>query len=198
MRKIHTALFISAVICIFAVIGRADSYSIGKTTLRGDILELDNLVIKAIGNASIVSTGTSSAIPAGTMRLESLKSAEIRVELTRDKKGEMTTKEAAATGGVSIKAKRADKETDANGKSVTIIRDVTATAKTATLVEGQETIALKGNVVVKITEPGQAEPIAVVTGENVMVFLKENRIRVVGGSDKPAELTYTPKEEDRK
>ena len=67
-------------------------------------------------------------------------------------------------------------------------------AKVTALVEG-DTVVLSGTALVKVTEPGRPEPVAVITGDSVTFSLLENRIRVVGQSGKPAELTFTPKED---
>ena len=170
----------------------------GKTIdLSSKIIEISNQAFTLEGKAHLAVTYASTTIKTGTMRLESMSAEKIDVELARDAKGGQSPSKVAAIGGVIMKAKRADEEANRTDGPVTIFRDVHATAQTATT-ESLENLVLKGNVVVKIMEPGIAEPVAVISGETVRVSLKDNKIRVEGQSDKPAELTVTSKEGEEK
>ena len=174
-----------------SVIGMAGSFAIGKTTLSGTVLDWNGQTITAQGNASFTAAPSKTPLRVGTMRLESIRANTITLTLTSGKS--QTLKEASATGGVVIRAKRADQETTQSG-AVTVMRDVYATAQTAVMPQTQAVVKLTGNVTVKVTEPGVAEPIAVLSGEVVTVSLKDNKIRVQGQANKPAEFTVTPKE----
>ena len=194
MRRIAGVLAVIAGLGLYAVVGSAGSFAIGKTSLSGTVLDWNGQTITAKGNASFTTAPSKTPLRAGTMRLESIKANTITVTLTSGKF--QSLKEASAVGGVIIRAKRADQETTQSG-AVTVLRDVYATAVSAVLPQTQDVIKLTGNVTVKVTEPGVAEPIAVLSGEIVTVSLKDNKIRVEGQADKPAEFTVTPKEEKK-
>lgn len=197
MKRIAVALALAAALGLYVGLSSADSYAVGKVALKGAVLEYDGLAITAKGSASLLSLAPDSPIEAGTMRLESLDAESIRLDLTRDKNRELAVEKAAATGGVILKARRADKETTQAGAVVTVVRGLRATGQTATLVQGQDVVVLKGDVIVRVTEPGTAEPIAVLTGDTATVSLKENKIRIEGSSGRPAEFVVTPKEEEK-
>ena len=174
-----------------AVVGTAASFAIGKTTLSGTVLDWNGQTITAKGNASFTTAPSKTPLKVGTMRLESIRANTITVTLTSGKS--QALKEASATGGVVIRGKRADQETTQSG-TMTVLRDVYATADTAVMLQTQDVVKLTGNVMVKVTEPGVAEPIAMLSGNIVTVSLKDNKIRVEGQANKPAEFTVTPKE----
>lgn len=197
MKRLALVFALMVLLTLYAGLGRAASYSLGKVTLSASVIEWENLLVKAVGNARLVSSSSQTAVPAGTMRLTSIEAKEIRVDLSRDKGEQVSIKSAAASGGVTIKAKRADAETDAAGKSTTVVRDVNATAQSAVLSQGQDTVVLTGNVIVKIIEAGKPEPFASVTGQTVTYFMKENRIQVKGQNGDPAAVTVTPGEEGK-
>ncbi|HET6455921.1 MAG TPA: hypothetical protein VFI02_16065 [Armatimonadota bacterium] len=180
-----------ALILGMAVVGMASSFAIGKTTLSGTVLDWNGQTITAKGNASFTTAPSKTPLKVGTMRLESIRANTIVLTLTSGKS--QSLKEASATGGVVIRAKRADQETTQSG-TTTVLRDVYATADSAVMPQTQDTVKLTGNVTVKVTEPGVAEPIAVLSGNIVTVSLKDNKIRVEGQADKPAQFTVTPKE----
>ena len=184
----------AALILGMAVIGAAGSFAIGKTSLSGTVLDWNGQTITAKGSAYFTTAQSTTPLRAGTMRLESIRANTIALTLTSGKS--QSLKEASATGGVAIRAKRADQETTQSG-TVTVLRDVYATADSAVLPQTQDIIKLTGNVTVKVTEPGVAEPIALLSGEVVTVSLKDNKIRVEGQANKPAEFTVTPKEKKK-
>lgn len=186
------------VLCLCAVACRAESFAIGKATVSARVLEWDGQRISAKGSASLIMAPSNIALKAGQVRLESMKAETITLDLVRDQTKKLVMQTAAATGGVVIKAKRADQETDQNGKAVPVMRDLSATAQTASMPQTQDVVKLAGDVTVKITEPGVAEPIAVITGETVTVSLKDNKIRVEGPPGKPAQFVVTPKEGEKK
>lgn len=190
MKRIAGVLAVVLVLGL-SVIGTAGSFAIGKTSLSGAVLDWNGQTITAKGNASFTTAPSKTPLRVGTMRLESIRANTITVTLTSGKS--QTLKEASASGGVVIRAKRADQETTQSGK-VTVIRDVYATAGSAVMPQTQDVIKLTGDVTVKVTEPGVVEPIAVLSGEIVTVSLKDNKIRVEGQANKPAEFTVTPKE----
>lgn len=195
MRRASFVVAVMTVLSLYAGTGRAASYSFGKVTLSASVIEWENLLVKATGNARLVSAPPDANIAAGTMRLSSIEAKEIRVDLLREKGGQVSIKSATASGGVTIKAKRADAETDAAGKTVTVVRDVNATAQNAVLSREQDTIVLTGNVIVKIVEPEKPQPFASITGNTVTYYMKENRIQVKGHNGSPAAITVTPAEE---
>ena len=179
---------------LYAVVGAAGSFAFGKTTLSGTVLDWNGQTISAKGNASFTTAPSKTPLRVGNMRLESIRANTITVTLTSSKS--QSLKEASATGSVVIRAKRADQETTQSG-TVTVLRDVYATAASAIMPQTQDVIKLTGNVTVKVTEPGVAEPIAMLSGETVIVSLKDNNIRVEGQAGKPAEFTVTPKEGEK-
>jgi lipopolysaccharide export system protein LptA len=146
----------------------------------------------------MVATYAPDVVQPGTMRLDALSANKINVQLVKDAKGSQSPSKAHATGGVAIKARRADRVTSESGQIKTILRDVRATAKEASLVQSEDQVVLTGDVIVTITEPGVEEPLAVITGDKVTVFLKENRFRVEGQSGKQAEMSVTTKEGEKK
>lgn len=196
MKRIIAIAVVIAALGSYVILTVAESFPVGKMVLSGQVLELDNLTVMAKGDAGFVSSASDANIPAGTMRLKSISADTIRMDLARDKSKKLIPKEASATGGVVMKAKRADVEKGDDGKQITVLRDVIATAQSA-VTEGQDKIVLRGNVVVKVVEPGIAEPIAMLTGETVSVSLKDNKITVAGNPGKRAEITVTPKESEK-
>jgi lipopolysaccharide export system protein LptA len=185
-------------LCLCAIEGWAESLALGKATVSARVLEWDGQTISAKGAASLVITPPSTPLKLGQVRLESMKAETIALDLVRNQTKKLVMQTATASGDVVIKAKRADQETDQAGKQVTVMRDVCATAQTASMPQTQDVVKLAGDVTVKITEPGVVEPIAVITGETVTVSLKDNKIRVEGPPGKPAQFVVTPKEGEKK
>jgi len=198
MRKLALALLLVAALGLYVGLGRAGSYSFGKTALSGDSIELDNLAVTATGSAKLVCAYPAGDIEAGAMRLDSIQAESICVDLVRGKGNELILKEASAAGGVVIQARRADRETNPKGQPITVIRSVHATARSAKLLQDRNTVLLTGSVVVKVTEPGKTEPLAAIDGQNVTYLLKENKIQIKGQPGKPAEITVTSGEEEKK
>lgn len=198
MRRFTIILMLLVALGLYIGLIGADSYAVGKMTLSGAVLELDNQSVTAKGSANFVSSVSASPLKAGTMRVDSLKADTIQLDLTRDANKKQTLKGATATGSVVIKGKRAEQGEDESGKPMVTIQDVIATAKTATLIQDKQEVVLTGDVVVKITEPGVTEPILALNGKKVTFSLKDNKMRVEGQSDKQAEITVTPKEEKAK
>lgn len=175
-RKAWPVVLLVGMLGLCASRSGAVTLRIGDTKLDCADLELDGQVVTARGNASLVSPEAS------------IKAQTIRLDLARSKDGKLMVVKGTATGGVVVKAKQTDKKTKTT-------RDVNATAQTAVMEQGKDTVVLTGNVVVKVTDPGLAEP-AVLTGENATVFLKDQKIRVLGSTAKRAEATLMPKEEE--
>jgi len=200
VRRIAIIPALIAALGLYVGLVGAGSFTIGKMKLSGAVLEWDmnKLTITAQGNASFVSLGPDKPMKPGTMQLKSIKAASIRVDLVRTKDKTFTAKQAVATGGVVIDAKQASEETDQAGAARIVVRDVHATARTASLPESREVVLLTGDVLVKITEPGVQEPVAVLAGEALTVSLKDNKLRIEGQASKPAEFTITLKEEEKK
>jgi len=172
-----------------AVIAAPASLKIGEMTLEGDILDWDGQKIIAKGHASFTAAPSKTPLKVGESRLESIKAGTITIVLTTGKSQKL--KEASATGEVVIRAKRADQ--DESGTK-TLLRDVYATAQSATMPQAQDTIKLTGNAFVKVTEPNVAQPIATLSGKTMTVSLKDHTIRVEGEPDKQAEFTGATKE----
>lgn len=198
MKRIIAFAAIFTALGIYAIIGSADSMAVGKAKLAAHVLEYNGQSISAQGNASLTMSPSSAPLALGQSRLESLTAQTITIDLVQDKNRKMAMKTAIATGGVVIHAKRADKDTDPSGKPVTIIRDIHATAKTAEMPQTQDVVRLSGDVLVKITEPNVAEPVATISGETVLMSLKDNKIRIEGQGEKLAEFSVTPKEGEKK
>ena len=205
MKKIYIALALVAALSAGA--SWAGNMSVGKTTLSGDKLVLDNApgdggkpieTVKASGHANLISIAPAGQLKPGAMRLDSLKADDIEIVMTRGNKGRMSTKRASATGGVVIKAKRMDEEDGPNGKKVMVLRDVSAVAKSAELPDGVNSLVLTGDVTVKVTDPGNPEPLVHVSGDKVTVDLQTSRITVEGQPGSPAALILSPKEGNKK
>jgi len=197
-RKAGAVALLVGILGLYTSFGRAESLALGMMTLAGKVLELDDLTIIATGNASFVSSSPDTPMKAGTTRLESIKAESIRLDLIKGKDGKLALGKALVTGGVIIKAKRADRKTGQTDGSATTVRDILATAQTATLEQGQDAVVLRGGVVVKVTDPKLAGPIARLTGETVTISLKDNKMRVEGPPGKHAELILTPEEAEKK
>lgn len=193
MKRTICVVILTAITACAAV--GANSLSVGKASLSGAVLDWDGSKIVAKGKA-VLTTNNSQPLKPGNMRLESINAEIITIELTRSG-NDQTLRQASAVGSVIIRGKRADQETDSAGKIITVVRNVTATAKNAVMSADQDTIKLSGNAVVKILDPGADKPVAYLTGEIVTVSLKDNRIRVEGQS-RPAEFAVTSGEGERK
>jgi hypothetical protein len=198
MKKIIAAMSVLIALGVYVAVGGATGFAIGKSKLSAKTLDLDSESIVAKGNASMSMSPSAAPLEIGQMQLESMTAQAITIRLQAGKAKKLAMKDAEATGGVIIRAKRADKDTGADGKPVRVMRDVYASAQTATMPESQDVVKLSGDVVVKITDPGASEPIATVTGEIVMVSLKDGKIHIEGQGDNPAEFTVTPKEGEKK
>jgi len=192
MRRLAFVLVMVSAVC--AAWGAPQSVAVGKATLSAAVLDWDGQTIIASGGASLVASSNAPLKPGGT-RLDYMKAETITIQLLRDANKKLAMKSASATGGVVMKAKRSDQEQTTDGKPLTIIRDVSATARSAVLTQNQDAVKLTGNVIIKITDPGAAEPYALITGEIVTVSLKDNKIHIEGPPGKQAEFTITPKEQ---
>lgn len=181
-----------------AVCFAANSFAFGKSKLSAKVIELDGQSVSAVGNASLTMTSSGVSLKLGQVRLESMTAQSINVDLKKDKNKKLAMKSASATGGVVIRAKRADKDTGPDGKPIIVIHDVHASAKSAVMAEGQDYVKLTGDVLVKITEPGVAEPVAEITGEIVTISLTGGKIRIEGQGDKQADVTVSPPQKESK
>jgi lipopolysaccharide export system protein LptA len=193
MNRFTIGISFLVLLSLVTAIGRTASYSIGKTSLSANVIELDNLTITATGNASLTIMPVSQTVASGTMLLDSMKADTIRIELARSPKKDLILKQAVATGNVVIKARRGDQETDENGKPVTVVRSVNATAQKAQFIRDENKVILSGAVYVKVFDPGSPHPIAELSGETVVYHLQENKIEIKGKSDKQPEVTVSPK-----
>jgi lipopolysaccharide export system protein LptA len=127
------------------------------------------------------------------MRLDSLVAKSIRVDLVKGADKRMSAKTAVAEGGVTIEARRSNVSKD----QPPVIQNLHAVAQTATMQTDADKIILSGDVVVKVIEPGLSEPVNTIVGNRVIFSMKENKMRVEGESDKPAEITMTQKEKPK-
>lgn len=153
----------------------ADSLSVaGGAKLTASTLELNENTVIAKGNASL------------STREASIKANTIRLSLEKGKGGKLGLSKALATGRVVINASQVDAATKAR-------RTVDATAENASMAQDADTVLLTGKVFVKVSDPQFAEP-ATIAGERVVVYLKERKIQVEGGSNKSAEINVTPRE----
>jgi lipopolysaccharide export system protein LptA len=198
MKKFAVILALVAALGLYISVIGADSYALGKMKLSGDLIEVDGQNVTAKGNPSLTSNYSAGTMKAGTMRVDSLKADTIQLDLTKGADKKQALKGAVATGSVVIKGKRAEENVDESGKKTVTIQDVNATAQSAVLVQDKQEVVLTGNVVVKVTEPGVAEPVWALNGKKVTLFLKDNRMLVEGQPDNQAEITVTPKEEKAK
>jgi len=193
MSKIIASVLVLTGLVLCTVLGGAASYSLRSASLTADIIELDNLTVKASGNTRLVAKQTSQMIAPGTIHLDSIRADNISIDLVRDKQKALNLKQAVATRNVVIKARRADRETDNNGKPIVIIRNIDAVAQKAQFLRDEDKLILTGNVNLKVLEPGNPQPIAELSGETVVYYLKQNRIEIKGQSGKQPELTVGPK-----
>lgn len=191
MKKIIVGLTLLVAMGAYVILGSAASIAVGRMSLRGMTIEYDeSQIVTVTGKASFVAPG-SGDIPVGKMRLDSLAAQTISVELGKGADKKLSAKKASAIGGVTIKARRANKTDDGTGKT---IQNVYATAQSAVMETSKDEVVLSGSVVVKLTEPGDSEPMGMLTGDRVVFSLKDNKIRIEGQSDRPADITFTPKE----
>lgn len=175
MKRTAIIFAILLALCLYAKFGSAEGFAIGGTKLSGAEIDIDfgKQVVTAKGNAGLNAPNTS------------IKAESIRLELQRGKDGKLSLLKSTASGGVIIHARQIDR----GGKSSI----VDATSKTASMAQGEDTVVLSGDVKMKVTNADLAEP-AVLSGERIIVYLKENRIQAQRSADNPAELTVTPKE----
>jgi lipopolysaccharide transport protein LptA len=167
------AVLIAVGLCVCTI--RAENRQvIGGMTLKAVSFEMDENLVIAKGKASL------------TSKEASVKADEIRIYLEKGKSNKLVLSKATATGNVVIHARQTDQATKTS-------RVVDATAKSATLVQGSDSLELTGNVLVKVTDP-QLEKPAEVSGDKVTVYLQKLKIRVDGTSDKQAEIDVTPVE----
>lgn len=193
MNRIIISMLVLTGLVLCTVLGKAASYSLGSASLAADTIELDNLTVKASGNARLVAKQASQTIAAGTIHLDSIKADTISIDLVRDKQKALNLKQAVATRNVVIKARRADRETDDTGKPVVVIRNIDAVAQKAQFLRDEDKLILTGNVNLKVLEPGNPQPMAELSGEIVVYYLKQNRIEIKGQSGKQPELSVGPK-----
>lgn len=172
MRKVVISASVIVILLLFAVMSGADNFAIGQIRLSAVDIVIETTTVTAAGKAALASPGAS------------IKADNIRIDL-QNKGGGFS--KGTAEGSVVIHAKQMDKVTGS-------FRLVDATSATAVMTQGQNNIVLKGNVVIKLTDPERLDSPGVFSGDTVTVYLNENKIRVQGSSEKPAELTITPKE----
>lgn len=175
MRKIFISAGVIAVLMAGAFSCNADNMTIGQIKLSAPDIIIETKSLTATGKATLVSPGAS------------IKADSIRIDL-QNKGGGFS--KGTAEGSVVIHAKQMDKTTGA-------YRIVDATSESAVMTQGQNSIVLKGSVVVKLTDPEQLDTPGVFSGDTVTVYLNESKIRVQGSQDKPAELNITPKEKPK-
>lgn len=193
MKYVVSIIAVAAAIAAFSIFGSADSFALGKMTLSGKTIEYANQTVTVAGKASFTSISPQGTVKPGTMRLDAMRADSIRVDLVKDKGGKLSPDKAVATGDVFVKAKRADIVAGQGS----VLRDVHATAKSATFDSGLATVVLTGSAEIKILEAGAKEPIAVLSGDKVTISLKDNKMRVEGQSEKPAEITYTQSDKEK-
>ncbi|MHB1001602.1 MAG: LPS export ABC transporter periplasmic protein LptC [Armatimonadota bacterium] len=174
MKRITVITMVLLVLAMYVQLGSTDSYAIGQMKLSGTVIDIEQKVITASGKAKL--TAPNAVISADNIRLD-----------LAGKGGGVT--KGTATGNVVIHAKQIDKT---NGT-----RTVDATSQTAVMIQGQNNIVLRGNVVVKMTDPEQLGEPGTLTSDVVTVFLNENRIRAESVTDKQPELVVTPKEKSK-
>jgi hypothetical protein len=143
--------------------------------------------------------GVQSVLEPGSMRIDSMKSAAATVQLGADKNGKQVLKNATATGGVIIKGKRSNQTQGTDGKAEIVIQDVIATAKSAEVPNGADKAILTGNVIVKIMNPGDPVPAALITGEKVEISFPDAEISVTAAPEGLSEIKVPapPKEKQK-
>lgn len=198
MKKVFALIAIIIALGVYTILGSTAGFAVGKARLLAHDVEYDGQSVTLTGNASMSMSAPNAPLKLGQMRLESVTAQKITVGITKDKTRKLAMGSASATGGVVVRAKRADSDTDPNGKPVKVMRDVYASAQSAVMPQTQDVVKLTGNVVVKITEPGMAEPVATVAGDVVTVSLKDGKIRITGQGDKQAEVMMTLGEGEKK
>lgn len=200
MKRIAAGIIVTILFALTMSPTYADgALAIGKMRALGKNLNLklkQNIVVLK-GNASLVNTATGSKMLPNSMRLDAMNSDTLKIDLANQKNGSLALRSAVATGGVIVKGKRANLTTGSDGQKQVIIQDVLATAQNAEMPEGEDKIILTGNVVLKILDPGVAEPSTVVTGAKVVVLLTDAEISVDAPSDGLVEITMTMKEKEQ-
>lgn len=196
--RIATILVLSLVLAVSPVLATSAKIRLGDRTidLSAAVMEVGAQSVVLDGKAIMKTTYSSEAIKPGTIRLDEISADKITVNVVKDAKGRQTPSKAFARGGVSIRAKRADQVTDSSGKADVVIRHVYATATEASMTQSDGLVVLTGKVFVKVTEPGEAEPVMTISdADKVTVFLNENKITFEG---KPADLGFLSREGDKK
>lgn len=184
MKRITAILAIALSLIFYATIGSAqNTATIGNAKLRGGLLQ--------IGLQEIVAKQVNKMRPIFISNNGSMEAETIRVSLGKGAGGKLSFLKGEATGGVIVHCKQVDAKT----KTVKI---VDATSQSASMVQGENTIVLVGNVVAKVTDPQQSAEPTVLTGERVTIFFKESKVLSEGIGDKAAELTFIPKEASKK
>lgn len=157
------------------VLSGADNLTIGQIKLSAIDIVIEKTTITAAGKAVLTSPGAS------------IRADNIRIDL-QNKGGGFS--KGTARGSVVIHAKQMDKATGE-------FRFVDATSEAAVMTQGQNNIVLTNNVIIKLTDPERLDSPGIFSGDTVTVYLNENKISVKGSSEKPAELTITPKEKPK-
>lgn len=166
---------IMVALCMVHIVNAAN-YPIGKMKLSAVVIDIANDSISASGKAVL------------TMPNATISAKNIEVELTGKNRA---FSKGTATGGVVIHAKQVDAKTGAT-------QIIDATSDSAVMVQGENSIVLQGNVSAKITDPQQLTEPATINGpKSLTIFLNQNKIRVEGSEDSPANLTATPKEKSK-
>ena len=193
MKKAFGLILVVAALCIWAAIsGSADSMMVGQMKLISPDIEIDFQGGHLVATHKATFTNVSRVpLPAGQIRLDSLNAPTISVDLAEGK--HMSPKRAVASGGVTI---------DAHDMKVTkgqspVLQRIHGSSKTATMESNDNLVTLTGNVVVTVTEAGSSEPLQTIRGDKVICMLKENKFRILGTEDAPAEVT-SPLEENTK
>ena len=179
MKKVIAIILFVVALCVFVVIGSAQSsFAYGDFKLLGGEAEvgLTEIIVRHVGKhrAKLIAPGAS------------IEAELIKGNLKTGKDGELALVKGVASGGVVIHAKQVDSSTKT-------YRIIDAVAQEATMIQGENTIVLTGNVSAKVTDPQFSQP-ATLSGDRVTIFLKENKVLVRGSDDKPAEITASPRE----
>lgn len=191
------------ILCLQAptVVNAAENMVVGHWSVAAKkiVLKLKKNVAVFSGGVSFSNASTNEEMEPGSLRLDSIRSASATVELGTDKKGKQVLKTATASGGVTLKGKRANVTQGADGKSLVVMQDLLATAKTAEIPDGEERAILTGNVVVKILNPGSSVPATYVTGDKVEVLFSESEISISAAPEGMAEIKIpvSAKEKDK-
>jgi len=192
MKRVVAVLVAAVAIGSCSMANAAQSVKVGDMKLTCKVIELIKDTITADGKVTMLSTQTGT-LKTGQVRLDSLVAQTVKFDIISNKTTS-TPKSAKATGGVTIKARRANQDTDAAGKPIVVMQTIQAVAQNAIMENSMERIVLTGKVTVKITEPGNPNPVYDGVCDKLTLSLKDGKMRMESDSEDQTQINFVLKE----